>query len=111
MERSSFKADIQSVQEGVNGAILLINGERSKRELSVQGFEKHIHGVCDMLDGERASRRQDLAMHMTVMQELRTSLEAERNSRLELEETVLDLKHNLAKLQEDLATSVRDQAE
>lgn len=111
MERSSFKADIQSVQEGVNGAVLLINGERSKRELSVQGFEKHIHGVCDMLDGERASRRQDLAMHMSVMQELRTSQDAEKSSRTDLQAMVMDLERKFTSLAETVNASSRDQAE
>jgi len=111
MERSSFKADIQSVQEGVNGAVLLINGERSKRELSVQGFEKHIHGVCDMLDGERASRRQDLAMHMSVMQELRTTQDSEKSSRTDLQAMVMDLERKFTSLAETVNASSRDQAE
>jgi len=111
VERDTTKAEMQPIQEGVNGAVLLINGERSKRELSVQGFEKHIHGVCDMLDGERASRRQDLAMHMTVIQELRTSLDVERNGRMELEEVVMDLKKSNLKFQEDMSAMIRQSEE
>jgi hypothetical protein len=111
VERITTKAELQPVQEAVNGAVLLINGERSKRELSVQGFEKHIHGVCDMLDGERASRRQDLAMHMSVMQELRASLDSERNARIELQEIVTDLKRTTTKGQEDGVMTAREQGE
>jgi len=110
-DRLNNKADLQPVQEAVNGAVLLINGERGKRELSVQGFEKHIHGVCDMLDGERASRRQDLAMHMSVMQELRASLDAERNSRIELEDVVMEMKRSSAKFQDEVRANLREQSE
>jgi len=64
-----------------------------------------------MLDGERASRRQDLAMHMSVMQELRASLDAERNSRTELEESVNEQKRSTARFQDEVRATLRDQAE
>merc|ERR1719321_157018 len=107
VERVTSKAELQPIQEAVNGAVLLINGERSKRELSVQGFEKHIHGVCDMLDGERASRRQDLAMHMSVMQELRTSQDAEKSARTDLQALVMDLERKFTSLAETVNASSR----
>lgn len=109
-ERFTTKSELQPVEEAINGAVLLLNGERSKRELSVQGFEKHIHGVCDMIDGERVARRQDLAMHMTVMQELRSALDTERYARQEMEEMLQDTKRNNTKFQEDVSTSLREQA-
>lgn len=109
LERVTTKAEMQPVEEAVNGAVLLLNGERSKRELSVQGFEKHIHGVCDMLDGERAARRQDLNMHMSVMQELRGLLDTERYAREQLEETVADLKRSMSESSKNLASAIQDQ--
>jgi len=41
-------------------------------------LEKHLHGVCDMLESERTSRRQDMAMHMSILQELRSNFDAEK---------------------------------
>jgi hypothetical protein len=109
-ERTASKAELLPVQEAVNGAVLLINGERSKRELSVQGFEKHIHGVCDMLDGERTSRRQDMAMHTSVLQELRANMESERAHREALEEQVKEMMRYNEKWQLDTSANISAQA-
>jgi len=110
-ERITTKSEMHAVQEAVNGAVLLINGERGKRELAVQGFEKHIHGVCDMLDGERASRRQDLAMHMSVIEELRAEVQTERNARAQLEEVVLEHKRSTGKFQDEVRATLQDQGD
>jgi hypothetical protein len=108
VERVTTKAELQPIQEAVNGAVLLINGERSKRELSVQGFEKHIHGVCDMLDGERASRRQDLAMQMNLIQELKAGLDLERSNRENIEESFKELKLNMMKFRDETTSSFQE---
>lgn len=111
MERVTTKAEIQPVQEAVNGAVLLINSERGKRELSVQGFEKHIHGLCDMLDNERASRRQEMSEHSVKVQEIKSALESERSARDVVEDMVKDLKLKIMHLREECSNGLQESRE
>lgn len=108
-ERQAVKEDMTVLSDSVNAAISVMTGEKSKREMAVQGFEKHLHGVCDMLDSERQTRRQDMAMHMTILQELRTKVDSEKERREILDDKMREVQDKTQQVRDDLMAKLENQ--
>mmetsp|Transcript_83171 Transcript_83171/g.137545 ORF Transcript_83171/g.137545 Transcript_83171/m.137545 type:complete len:650 (-) Transcript_83171:60-2009(-) len=62
--------------------------ERGQKETlwSIETVQKQLDNLSDTLETERGARRQDLAMHMSIIQDLRGKLDAERVAREELKD-------------------------
>mmetsp|Transcript_87160 Transcript_87160/g.144320 ORF Transcript_87160/g.144320 Transcript_87160/m.144320 type:complete len:637 (-) Transcript_87160:149-2059(-) len=110
-ERASIKNELTALSDQVTAAVMMVNSERSKRELSIQGFEKHLHGVCDMLDGERNTRRQDMAMHMQILDQLRTKLESEKQERDVIEDKLREAQNRNQEARDELMLKFQAQVD
>lgn len=74
-ERDSSQAELKQVSERVNAVAQLANMERNKREVALHALDQHVRSVCDMVDEERSIRRQELSLHVTFIQDCKTSIE------------------------------------
>mmetsp|Transcript_123691 Transcript_123691/g.231412 ORF Transcript_123691/g.231412 Transcript_123691/m.231412 type:complete len:616 (+) Transcript_123691:54-1901(+) len=77
------KGQLEKFRQETTNAI-----ERGQKETlwSIESVQKQLDNVSDTLETERGARRQDVAMHMSIIQDLRGKLDAERVAREELKD-------------------------
>lgn len=107
-ERDVAQTELQQLSERVSAVAQLVNSERQKREIAHQGIEKQLSSIRDLLDSERSTRRQDLAMHMSIVQDAKAQLEGERTAREALEDKHTFDIHTLSEKAETFQRHVSD---
>lgn len=85
-ERDLAQLELRQLSERVNAVAQLVNSERNKREVSVQSVEKQVIGMRDMFENERDTRRQDLTVHMAMLQDFKAQIEDAKIGREALED-------------------------
>eukprot|EP00930_Biecheleria_cincta_P035512 TRINITY_DN24425_c0_g1_i1.p1 TRINITY_DN24425_c0_g1~~TRINITY_DN24425_c0_g1_i1.p1 ORF type:complete len:661 (+),score=107.22 TRINITY_DN24425_c0_g1_i1:120-2102(+) len=74
-ERRSQETNFRQVSERVTGIGLMITNEQNKRESTMQTVDQQFHEVRALMDAEASSRHEELAAHMSMIQDGRSVLE------------------------------------